>query len=158
MPLWWLSNMPAVEGLQHSSPTRYVRPIRAVTRRWRHRQCQIVRGMNSYYKLRYHLARGRNYKKWQLKHMSPVGKFALDTFYRNPDDFVALLHNCRLRNHGSVAKKIHDGMNKTVCAWIEFNDFPRDNWQPYPQDTVVADRQQVYLQPTQSSQLDKRNL
>lgn len=79
--------------------------------------------MNSYYKLRYHLARGRNYKKWQLKHMSPVGKFALDTFYRKPDDFVALLHNCRLRNHGSVAKKIHDGMNKTVCAWIEFDDF-----------------------------------
>ena len=71
--------------------------------------------MRGDYKLRYHLARGKNYKKWQLKHMSPVGKFALGTFYRDPDTFCALLHNCRLRNHGTVAKKIHDGMNKTVC-------------------------------------------
>ena len=45
---------------------------------------------------------GRNYKKWQLKHMSPVGKFALGTFYRDPDTFCALLHNCRLQPwHGS---------------------------------------------------------
>ena len=79
--------------------------------------------MSGYYKLRYHLARGKNYKKWQLTHMSPVGKFALGTFYRAPDTFCALLHNCRLRNHGTVAKKIHDGMNKTVCAWIEFDDY-----------------------------------
>jgi hypothetical protein len=79
--------------------------------------------MTGHYTLRYHLARGRNYKKWQLKKMSPVGKFAMATEYHRPDGFVALLHNCRLRNHGAVAKRIHDGMNKTVCAWVEFDDY-----------------------------------
>ena len=65
---------------------------------------------------------GANYKKWQLKQMSPVGKFAVSTEYHDPEGFMMLLYNCKLRNHGTVAKKekIHDSMNKTVCAWIEF--------------------------------------
>ena len=79
--------------------------------------------MKGHYTLRYHLGRGANYKKWQLKQMSPVGKFAVSTEYHDPDGFMMLLYNCKLRNHGTVAKKIHDGMNKTVCAWIEFEEY-----------------------------------
>ena len=74
------------------------------------------------YTLRFHLGKGRNYKKWQLKRMSPVGKFALTTNYYEPENFHAILYNCKLRNQEATAKKIHEGMNKTVCAWVQFED------------------------------------
>jgi len=79
--------------------------------------------MNGKYKMRYHLGRGKNYKKWQLKFMSPVGNFALSTDYKKPSEFTALLHNCKLKSQEGTAKRIFKGDNKTVCAWIEFEDY-----------------------------------
>jgi len=64
------------------------------------------------YKIRFHLGKGENYKKWQVKHDKTI------TYY-DPENFNITMINCRLRNHKKTAEKIFAGANKTVCAWIE---------------------------------------
>ena len=32
------------------------------------------------------------------------------------------MKNCELGNHPTTAKKIYDGQNKTVCAWVSCDD------------------------------------
>lgn len=65
------------------------------------------------YKVRFHLAKGENYMKWQvfdLKHNEKT--------YYSPDDWSLVMSECKLGNHPSTAKKIFEGSDKTVCAWI----------------------------------------
>ena len=64
-------------------------------------------------RLRYHLGRGENYKKWQIRNRD--GSVA----YIHPDDMVVALINARLHNRRKVADKIYQGEKKTVCAWID---------------------------------------
>ena len=63
-------------------------------------------------KVRFHLARGENYQKWQVTQ----GKKVL---YLDPESVCLLLVNCRLRNRRGTADKIFAGEDKTVCAWVE---------------------------------------
>ena len=63
-------------------------------------------------KVRFHLAKGENFMKWQVKCGDEVE-------YYSPSVVQLQLENCKLRNQPSTAKKIHNGANKTVCAWIE---------------------------------------
>ncbi len=65
------------------------------------------------YRVRFHLARGDNYMKWQVFDKQNNTKEYLD-----PDSKSVLMTNCELGNHPTVAKKIYDGENKTVCAWV----------------------------------------
>ncbi len=62
-------------------------------------------------KVRFHLARGKNYMKWQIKD-------GIKTEYYEPDLFNLIMNNCQLHNKPNIAKKIFNGENKTVCAWI----------------------------------------
>lgn len=39
--------------------------------------------------------------------------------YYEPEDVVLVMENCKLRNQPTTAKRIFDGADKTVCAWIE---------------------------------------
>lgn len=64
------------------------------------------------FKVRFNLSAGVNFQKWQVK--SPSGV----TFY-NPAIVSLVMSNCRLKNHGRTAQRIHAGENKRVCAWIE---------------------------------------
>jgi hypothetical protein len=64
-------------------------------------------------RLRYHLGRGENYKKWQIRNRDGSVE------YIHPDDIVVALSNARLHNRRKVADKIYQGENKTVCAWID---------------------------------------
>lgn len=50
--------------------------------------------------------------KWQLK----AGQ---NVYYYDPDDTQLFLFNCILRNQQATAIKIHQGKNKTVCAWVD---------------------------------------
>jgi hypothetical protein len=50
--------------------------------------------------------------KWQLK----AGQ---NVYYYDPDDTQLILFNCILRNQQATAIKIHQGKNKTVCAWVD---------------------------------------
>ena len=42
-------------------------------------------------------------------------------FY-NPQHVQLFMRGCKLRNQKSAAKKIFNGENKTVCAWIDCED------------------------------------
>jgi len=65
------------------------------------------------YKVRFHLARGANFMKWQVT--DPEG----NRNYFEPTNGSLALFGCTLRVHPSAARKIHGGANKSVCAWIE---------------------------------------
>jgi len=65
------------------------------------------------YKLRFNLGAGKNYKKWKIT--SPIG----DAKYVIPEDVTIVMAGCKLVNQKGTAIKIHEGANKTVCAWVE---------------------------------------
>ena len=69
------------------------------------------------YKVRFHLARGDNYMKWQVFDLQEDTKD-----YFDPDLKSIIMFDCRLGNHPATAKKIYEGDNKTVCAWVACDD------------------------------------
>jgi hypothetical protein len=66
-------------------------------------------------KVRFHLANGENYRKWQVKVGSEVN-------YYDPESTRIVMKECKLRNSKKIAIQINQGTNKTVCAWIECQD------------------------------------
>ena len=42
--------------------------------------------------------------------------------YYDPDTRSIIMRDCLLGNHATTAKKIFDGDNKTVCAWVACNE------------------------------------
>jgi len=77
--------------------------------------------MSGKYKVRFHLAKGKNYRHWQI--IKPCGTRE----FIDPDsehEYQIKMFNCRLVNQAQTAKKIYDGQcNKTVCSWIECSHF-----------------------------------
>ncbi len=65
-------------------------------------------------KVRFHLAKGENYKKWQIKNTVTD-----EVNYVDPHEFFLVLDDCKFRNQPGTARRIFNGENKTVCAWIE---------------------------------------
>jgi hypothetical protein len=63
-------------------------------------------------KVRFNLGRGANYMKWKVQYPNGVVE------YYKPTEVQLMMKGCQLRNHKGVAKKIFDGGNKTVCAWV----------------------------------------
>ncbi|NBT57246.1 hypothetical protein EBT16_00520 [bacterium] len=68
--------------------------------------------MAEFCKVRFHLGRGPNYMKWQIKQRDG------QTVYLDPSSVQLKLNNCTLKNNKRLAREIHEGANKTVCAWI----------------------------------------
>lgn len=68
-------------------------------------------------RLRFNLGRGPWYKMWQIKYDDSD---RVD--YYNPDIFTFIIKNGTLNNKRKVAEKIYNGANKTVCAFISFNE------------------------------------
>lgn len=64
-------------------------------------------------KVRFHLAQGENYMKWQVKNHHG------EVTYHDPQEVTLAMYECKLVNQQGTAQKIFDGANKTVCAWIE---------------------------------------
>jgi hypothetical protein len=63
-------------------------------------------------KVRFHLASGENYRKWQVIDGGRVSYF-------DPDSVSLTMTGCRLKNRRKTAESIFAGaQNKTVCAWI----------------------------------------
>lgn len=69
--------------------------------------------MERKYQVRFHLAKGENFMKWQVKDLSNG-----DTSYYDPEQYQLVLYDCILKNQKTAAQKINCGANKTVCAWI----------------------------------------
>lgn len=63
-------------------------------------------------KVRFHLAKGENYMKWQVKDANG------DVQYLEPEQVSIKMYGCKLINQRGTAEKIHEGENKTVCAWV----------------------------------------
>lgn len=51
---------------------------------------------------------------WQI-----VDTLTSEVSYYDPARFAFHLNGCRLRNQPATARKIHEGANKSVCAWID---------------------------------------
>lgn len=64
-------------------------------------------------KVRFHLAKGPNYQRWQVR------KGDREPVYYDPEDVILEMYNAVLRNQRKTAERIYDGQNKTVCAWVE---------------------------------------
>lgn len=71
------------------------------------------------YKIRFHLAKGANYMKWQITGDASSKKPNGKPFYCDPSTVSIQMINAKLVNHVATATKIKCGANKTVCAWIE---------------------------------------
>lgn len=69
------------------------------------------------YKVRFHLAKGENFMKWQVFDLKNNTKD-----YYDPDTRSIIMRDCLLGNHAETAKKIFNGDNKTVCAWVACDD------------------------------------
>jgi len=74
------------------------------------------------YKVRFHLGRGEHFMHWQIKSKLNTGdgtgaKEIVD--YVDPLDNQLAMLGCKLSLQPTAAQKMHDGANKTVCAWIE---------------------------------------
>jgi hypothetical protein len=75
-------------------------------------------------KVRFNLARGKNYMKWKIQF--PDGTIE----YHSPSEVQLVMRDCILKNYKSVSQKIFDGGEKVVCAWvlcksiaIKYNEF-----------------------------------
>ena len=68
------------------------------------------------YKIRFHLARGENFMKWQVKAAGLLQ-------YVDPAEHQIAMFNAKLKVQPAAAKKIHGGACKTVCAWIQCEEF-----------------------------------
>ena len=71
------------------------------------------------YKVRFHLAKGANYMKWQITGDASPKKPSGKPFYCDPANVSMQMINAKLVNHVATATKINCGANKTVCAWVE---------------------------------------
>ena len=67
-------------------------------------------------KVRFNLGRGANFMKWKVQYPNR------EVQYYAPSEVQLVMKGCQLRNHKGVAKKIFDGGNKTVCAWVLCDD------------------------------------
>ncbi len=65
------------------------------------------------FKVRFHLGKGYNYKKWRVEDTRTKEV----TFY-DPKDYSLQMNDCKLYNQKAAADKIFKGGNKTVCAVI----------------------------------------
>ena len=63
------------------------------------------------YKVRFHLAAGPHFMHWQIRNGS-------DRLYVDPATHSVVMIDCVLKNRKSVARQIHAGGHKVVCAWI----------------------------------------
>jgi len=70
------------------------------------------------YQVRFHLQKGENYMKWQVKSNKDKA-----VKYYSPCEYEFVLNNCTLINKISKAKKVYLDQVKDVSGWIECEEF-----------------------------------
>lgn len=63
-------------------------------------------------KVRFNLGAGENYMKWKIDIPGEPAR------YIHPDAVQLRMTGCQVKNQPGTANKIHQGANKSVCAWI----------------------------------------
>ena len=69
-------------------------------------------------RVRFHLGKGKHFRMWQIKGKDSEGKW-LKTSYFPPEGTTVVMYGCKLVVRERAAQKIHEGANKSVCAWVE---------------------------------------
>lgn len=69
------------------------------------------------YKIAFHLAKGVNFQKWQIRDASN------DATYVCPSTHDIVLKGCTLKNQKGASLRIFNGADKLRCAWIEFESY-----------------------------------
>lgn len=64
-------------------------------------------------RVRFNLGAGKNFKKWKVQW--DTGAVA----YLEPDHVSLVMRGCKLKNRPTSARRIFEGHEKFVCAWIE---------------------------------------
>jgi hypothetical protein len=90
-------------------------------------------------KLRFHLAKGINFMKWQYTDTKGV------KHYQEPETFQCFQKG-KLRNQVATATKINKGANKTVCAWIDYSGEAL-SFNTATSDKAVAQFTKVFYNP-----------
>lgn len=67
--------------------------------------------MSTMYNVRFHLAKGKHYMKWQVRNGKNVR-------YYDPSHCQLELINCKLVNKVNKAKKVHAAGVKDVAGWV----------------------------------------
>lgn len=66
------------------------------------------------FKVRFHLGAGEHFQHWQV-----TNKATGEVAYYDPSVTRLQMSDATLRNQPGTARKIHQGANKSVCAWID---------------------------------------
>lgn len=76
--------------------------------------------------VRFHLGNGKHYKHWQVK-----DQFG-NVEYHDPSEVTLVMYDCQLRNQPGTARRIFEGGDKDVCAWVKCRDLAVVPASPYP--------------------------
>jgi len=89
------------------------------------------------YQIRFHLARGENYMHWQVK--ASDGSIR----YIDPSKHQIEMIGCKLINKVGTARSVNKKGVKSVCGWIEC-----DNYWPIGNDCIpIDDLERLYYNP-----------
>lgn len=89
-------------------------------------------------KVRFNLAKGKTFMKWKVETVNSV-------LYLDPSEFKLVMKDCKLKNHRTTADKIHDGANKSVCAWIVCSKV--SIYQISPEDKQIIKHRPLFYNP-----------
>jgi len=99
--------------------------------------------MDKKIRIRFHLALGENYMKWQITVPEGLVGYTAGVSYVEPDTKELTMIGCKLHNSKNGAKKIYEGHSKFVVAWIECNHLIVGNYG----DTYVPRQNQLKYNP-----------
>jgi hypothetical protein len=67
-------------------------------------------------KVRFNLAKGKNYRHWQVETET-------QKLYYDPQIHYLTFYKCVLKNRFNQAKKIFEGKNRQPCAWLVAEEY-----------------------------------
>lgn len=67
--------------------------------------------------VRFHLGRGKNYMKWQVR--IKQGARTVEIYYYDPSEYQLEMRGCKLINKVNKAKKVHEAGVKDVAGWVK---------------------------------------
>jgi hypothetical protein len=67
--------------------------------------------------VRFHLGRGKNYMKWQVRVKN--GARTVEIYYYDPSEYQLEMRGCKLINKVNKAKKVHKAGVKDVAGWVK---------------------------------------
>lgn len=90
------------------------------------------------FRVRFHLGKGPNFMHWQITDK----KSGMAREYYDPDKVEIVMYKAKLGNQPSAARKIFEGADKTVCAWvdcdaIDINYKKSPNFQPLDTESLT---------------------